>query len=82
MRDLSGNQGFQLSMRKTGLIDTVADQLPMKVGGLKAEDPYEMWTERYKPRTIYELIGNNAVVDQLYEWLKDWDDVCIQGNKK
>lgn len=54
----------------------------MKVGGLKAEDPYEMWTERYKPRTIYELIGNTAVVDQLYEWLKDWDDVCIQGNKK
>lgn len=54
----------------------------MKAGGLKAEDPQEMWTERYKPRTIYELIGNTAVVDQLYEWLKDWDDVCIQGNKK
>jgi hypothetical protein len=22
------------------------------------------------------------VVDQLYEWLKDWDDVVIRGNKK
>jgi replication factor C subunit 1 len=64
-------------MRKTGLIDTVVEQLPMKQGGLNAVEPYEMWTERYKPRSIYELIGNTAVVDQLYEWLKDWDDVCI-----
>lgn len=70
-------------MRKTGLLDEVAEQRTyMKEGGLKAKDPYEMWTERYKPQTIYELIGNTAVVDQLYEWLKDWDDVCINGNKK
>lgn len=41
-----------------------------------------MWTDRYKPKTVYDLIGNQAVVDQLYEWLKDWDDVCLRGNKK
>ena len=22
------------------------------------------------------------MISQLYEWLKDWDDVCIRGNKK
>jgi replication factor C subunit 1 len=69
-------------MRKTGLLDSIAEQSPMKAGGSNAEDPYEMWTERYKPQTVYDLIGNTAVVDQLYEWLKDWDDVCIRGNKK
>ena len=41
-----------------------------------------MWTERYRPRHIYDLIGNSPEIDQLYEWLKDWDDVCIKGNKK
>jgi replication factor C subunit 1 len=41
-----------------------------------------MWTERYKPKNVYDLIGNKAVIDQLYEWLKDWDEVCIRGNKK
>jgi replication factor C subunit 1 len=40
-----------------------------------------MWTHRYRPRTIHDLIGNQAVIDQLFEWLKDWDDVCIKGNK-
>jgi len=42
----------------------------------------EMWTEKYKPKSVYDLVGNSAVVDQLYEWLKDWDEVCIRGNKK
>lgn len=27
-------------------------------------------------------MGNEGVVDQLYEWLRDWDDVNIRGNKK
>jgi hypothetical protein len=28
------------------------------------------------------LVGNEGTVDSLYEWLKDWDDVIIRGNKK
>ena len=41
-----------------------------------------MWTEKYRPKNIYELIGNQAVVDQLYEWLKDWDETILKGKKK
>ena len=41
-----------------------------------------MWTDKYKPRGVSELIGNSAVVDQLYEWLKDWDETVLRGNKK
>ena len=41
-----------------------------------------MWTDRYRPRGFVDLVGNQGAVSQLYEWLKDWDDVCIRGNKK
>ena len=41
-----------------------------------------MWTDLYAPTDIGELVGNNGVVDQLYEWLRDWDDVNIKGKKK
>jgi hypothetical protein len=41
-----------------------------------------MWTEIYKPKTIRDLVGNQGVVNSLYEWLKDWDDVHIRGFKK
>jgi hypothetical protein len=43
---------------------------------------HEMWTDIYKPGDMDELVGNEGVVDQLYEWLRDWDDVNIRGNKK
>ena len=42
----------------------------------------EMWTDLYKPESIADLVGNEGTVNQLFEWLKDWDDVHIQGNKK
>lgn len=43
---------------------------------------HEMWTDLYRPLSVDDLVGNEGVVDQLYEWLKDWDDVVIRGNKK
>lgn len=50
-------------MRRNGLLESVPEPKPMKKGGKNAEDPTEMWTERYKPQTLYDLIGNTAVVD-------------------
>lgn len=41
-----------------------------------------MWTDLYSPQTLTDLVGNEGTIDQLYEWLKDWDDVNIKGNKK
>lgn len=28
------------------------------------------------------MVGNEGVVNDLFEWLKDWDDVHLRGNKK
>ena len=53
-----------------------------KVEESKTGGESEMWTEKYKPRSIRDLIGNTGVIDNLYNWLKDWDDVVIRGNKK
>jgi hypothetical protein len=41
-----------------------------------------MWTEKYKPIGPSDLVGNAGVINQLYEWLKDWDEVVLRGNKK
>ena len=41
-----------------------------------------MWTDLYKPTHMNELVGNEGVVDQLFEWLRDWDDVVLRGHKK
>ncbi len=41
-----------------------------------------MWTDLYQPKTRADLVGNEGLVAQLEDWLKDWDDVHIRGNKK
>lgn len=41
-----------------------------------------MWTEIYRPQSIKDLVGNEGTINTLYEWLRDWDDVVIRGNKK
>ena len=69
---------------------TLAAKMPALPEGPKkevsAEDPdktkNDMWTDKYAPKGFQDLVGNNGTIAQLYEWLKDWDDVCIRGNKK
>ena len=39
-------------------------------------------TEKYKPVGPRDLIGNKSNISSLVDWLKDWDDVQIKGNKK
>jgi len=41
-----------------------------------------MWTDLYRPETLFDLVGNEGSVNELFGWLKDWDDVHIRGNKK
>lgn len=39
-------------------------------------------TEKYKPVRLSDLVGNKGSIDSLTQWLKDWDDVHVKGNKK
>jgi hypothetical protein len=42
----------------------------------------EMWTDLYQPKRKEDLVGNEGLVAQIEDWLKDWDDLHIRGNKK
>lgn len=64
-------------------MEQIAEESPEKEReSLANKDNNMMWTDRYKPTNIHDLVGNMAVIDQLYEWLKDWDEVVLRGNKK
>lgn len=41
-----------------------------------------MWTDKHAPTGLHEVVGNQGAIKGLFEWLRDWDDVVIQGNKK
>ncbi|GJJ70064.1 replication factor C subunit 1 [Entomortierella parvispora] len=33
----------------------------------------DLWTTKYKPRTVKDLCGNNAAIQKLQRWLENWD---------
>jgi replication factor C subunit 1 len=46
------------------------------------EDGNLLWTSKYAPVNLDEVIGNNQAVKKLQEWLEDWESVVLRGNKK
>lgn len=42
----------------------------------------ELWTDKYAPKTLEDIIGNQGLINKLRVWLLDWEDVVIHGNKK
>ena len=43
---------------------------------------FKLWTTKYAPKSIEDIIGNNASINNLESWLDDWDDVVIHKTKK
>ena len=40
------------------------------------------WVDIFAPFQLTQLIGNTAVTQRLTEWLRDWENVCLRGQKK
>ncbi|CAD7925639.1 unnamed protein product [Amoebophrya sp. A25] len=40
------------------------------------------WVVKYAPKSVDELQGHQTQVRKLSEWLRDWDEVVLNGNKK
>ncbi|CAI5718729.1 unnamed protein product [Peronospora farinosa] len=42
----------------------------------------ELWTDKYKPRTLDHMIGNIELGKKLKMWLLDWEAMHVKGTKK
>ncbi|XP_076902489.1 replication factor C subunit 1-like [Bidens hawaiensis] len=40
------------------------------------------WTDKYKPKALTDIIGNQSLVKQLHDWLKNWDNNFLNGASK
>ncbi|KAI7855495.1 replication factor RFC1 C terminal domain-containing protein [Circinella umbellata] len=41
----------------------------------------QLWTEKYKPKKISEIIGNKEMIKRIDEWLKDWHQNLATNTK-
>ena len=42
----------------------------------------ELWTTKYQPKKLSDLIGNKTIINKLITWLDDWNSVVLEGKKK
>ncbi|KAJ8750256.1 hypothetical protein K2173_014171 [Erythroxylum novogranatense] len=40
------------------------------------------WTEKYRPKSPTDIVGNQSVVNQLHNWLKTWHAQFLEGGNK
>ena len=46
------------------------------------ENKGELWTTKYQPKKLSDLIGNKTTINKLITWLDDWNSVVLEGNTK
>ena len=42
----------------------------------------ELWTDKYIPKTITDIIGNQQQLRNLEIWLDNWDNCILKGHKR
>ncbi|KAH0485335.1 MAG: uncharacterized protein KVP18_003899 [Porospora cf. gigantea A] len=58
------------------------DAAPKESAPVVSNESSTLWSEKYRPNKRQELVGNDHVVKKLYEWLRDWRTVVLEGHKK
>ena len=43
---------------------------------------HSLWTDKYRPHQLADMVGNANAVKKITNWLRDWEDVVVRGNKK
>ncbi|TDH72328.1 hypothetical protein CCR75_002662 [Bremia lactucae] len=49
---------------------------------LNASTNNDLWTDKYKPQSLKDMIGNVELGKKLKTWLIDWEAVHVKGTKK
>ncbi|KAK9750602.1 hypothetical protein RND81_02G207800 [Saponaria officinalis] len=54
---------------------------PAKRKNQSKEGASMTWTEKYRPKVPNDLVGNQAIVKRLHDWLSHWDEQFLSSNK-
>lgn len=76
------DQLINSSAKRVAAKDATPGLTPAKKKGPIKADASLPWTVKYKPKVPNDIIGNQSLVKQLHDWLKDWDNLFLcAGNK-
>lgn len=59
-------------------------ELPQSTKQLEGSkrSPARNWVDIFSPKKLEDLLGNQAPIRKLADWLQDWEDVVLRGKSK
>lgn len=54
--------------------------VPFPVSGSPSPHSIALWVDRYRPKRVEEIIGNNANVTRIQKWLSTWYSIFGHGD--
>ena len=69
---------------KNVTINNTSNNINMKNDSILKNDSDKnmLWTSKYHPKNLNEIIGNQQTIKKLMDWLEHWGDVVLRGNKR
>lgn len=70
------------SAQKENLASRETDALASEEAIMKSHKPAtasRLLTVKYAPSSLSEIIGNKSLIENLFLWLKEWEDVHIRS---
>ncbi|KAI9916801.1 hypothetical protein PsorP6_016751 [Peronosclerospora sorghi] len=81
----AAQQSHDLAMEKNKLKKSEAVAAKVVGSGnqkLNTSINHQLWTDKYKPQALEDMIGNIELGKKLKTWLLDWEAVHVKGTKK
>ncbi|CAG8772219.1 7545_t:CDS:2, partial [Racocetra persica] len=57
----------------------VSEPIPVTSSTSSTEILYQLWSDKYKPKSLKEVCGNKSAVENLQKWLKAWESNLKNG---
>eukprot|EP00923_Selenidium_pygospionis_P023533 GHVN01040997.1.p1 GENE.GHVN01040997.1~~GHVN01040997.1.p1 ORF type:complete len:486 (+),score=119.89 GHVN01040997.1:29-1486(+) len=85
-RDVTCGNHVLIDVKSDGGDVAMASSPPPTSQSPRAHGPMsggcQLWTEKYRPSVMDDIVGNHEQVKKLMNWLKDWKNVILKGEKK
>jgi hypothetical protein len=72
-----------LAIQSTPTLKPKAENKPVQTKAeIKKEINFNnsLWTSKYNPKSINDIIGNESQCNKIIDWLNYWNDVVLKGN--
>lgn len=74
-------EALEKSRKDTVTVAEPAHNKKVEEGTPKLQVNEMLWVDKWKPKSSSELIGNNALVENLKTWLSQWESVHLHGQQ-